>query len=406
MFLSSRVKEVNEAITLKLNDKANQLIESGHHVFNLTTGQLPYKPLPDFSEKIANQVNFLKSFQYSPVQGFKELRQKVMNHLGDTRGISFTGGEIEFDCVVSNGGKHSIYNILGALVDPGDEVVIISPYWISYPEMIKFWGGVPIVVKTKSYNTFIPDLEDIRKVVTPRTKMIIINSPNNPSGIHYPDRWMEDFAKLLEEFPDLAILSDEIYYELFYFDPKPTYFYQKNPKLLERTIIVDGISKTFASTGLRIGYCVGPKNVMNAVTRIQAQTTSGPSSLIQRALIDMDDSKVTEFLLPIKNHLRRNSEIVREYFKTEELGNCWYQTVSAFYFTINLTLTPCFARYNTEPGTDYSTKICQDLLDETSVAIIPASDFGIPNAARISLVLEESPFTEAMNRLTTFLARK
>lgn len=406
MFLSSRVKEVNEAITLKLNDKANQLIESGHHVYNLTAGQLPYKPLPDFSDKLANQVNFLKSFQYSPVPGFKELRHKVMAKLSATRGISFNGLNTEFDCVISNGGKHSIYNILGALVDPGDEVVIISPYWISYPEMIKFWGGVPIVVKTKSYNTFIPDLEDIRKVLTPRTKMIIINSPNNPSGIHYPERWMEEFASFLEEYPDLAILSDEIYYELYYYDPKPSYFYQKNLKLLERTIIVDGISKTFASTGLRIGYCVGPKNVMNAVTRIQAQTTSGPSSLVQRALIDLDDSKIFEFLVPIKNHLRKNAEIIREYFKTEELGNCWYQTVSAFYFTIDFTLTPCFARYNQASGEDYSTKICQDILAETSVAIIPASDFGVANAARISLVLEEVPFTEAMRRLSAFLSRK
>lgn len=402
MYLSSRVKDVSESITLKLNEKAQELLESGHYIYNLTTGQLPFKPISEFSEKISNQVNFLKSFQYSPIKGFADLREKLFNYSASSRGISFIEGHT---CVISNGAKQSIYNCLGAIIDPGDEVVIIAPYWISYPEMIKFWGGVPVVVKTKSYNAFIPDIDEIKKVITPKTKLIIINSPNNPSGIHYPESWMDSFSLFLEENQELNVLSDEIYFELNYFDPKPTYYYQKNPKLLERTMIISGISKTFASAGLRIGFAIVPQNVALAMGKIQAQTTSGPNSLIQRSLVDLDFSRINDFLVPIKNHLRKNADIVREFFNDSNLGNCWYQTNSAFYFTIDLTQTPCFARYKKEGVEDYSTIICEDILKDTSVAIIPALDFGIPNTARISIVLEEAPFTEAIKRLTKFLSQ-
>lgn len=401
MFLSSRVKNINEPVTLKLNEKAQELHDSGVHVYNLTLGQLPFKPIPEFTNKIVAQVNFLKSFQYSPPAGFADLREKFMQSLEQSRGVKFDRSQ--YDCVISNGAKHTIYNILGAVVDPGDEVVIISPYWISYPEMIKFWGGVPIVVKTKSYNAYIPDIDELKKVLTSRTKMIIINSPNNPSGLHYPDSWMQEFGNMMMEFPDTWILSDEIYCDLYYYDPKPSFYYQKKTELLARTIIVEGISKTYASPGLRIGYCVAPTKLAEAVTLIQSQTTSGPSSLIQRALMELDFQKNLEYLNPIKAHLRRNADILREAFRKANLSNCWYQTLSAFYFTLDFSLTPCYQIYKKENDSDVSTQICEDLLREKSVALIPASDFGLTNAARISLVLDKEPFTHAMERLTEFL---
>lgn len=406
MFLSSRVKGINEAVTLKLNERAQKLIDSGVHVYNLTLGQLPFKAIPELTKQIEKELSFIKSFQYSPIGGYEDLKDKVLKYTLSTRNIDTSSATEGLQCVFSNGAKHSLYNLLGATIDPGDEVVIIAPYWVSYPEMIKIWGGQPIVIKTKSYNAYIPDLEEIKKVLTPRTKMIIINSPNNPSGNHYPDRWMEDFAQLMTEYPDVWLLSDEIYYELYYYDPKPTYFYQKKPELLNRTMIVDGVSKSLAAPGLRLGYTVAPPKVCKAIELIQAQTTSGPNSLVQRAFLDCDFSKIPEFLNPIRNHLRRNADILREVLKDNGLANCWYQTTSAFYFTLDLSVTPCFARFSSDTTVDCAQAICEELLEKEGVAVIPTTDFGMKNGARISLILEKEPFTQAMEKLSRFLSQK
>lgn len=411
MELSSRVKGMAESVTLKLNSKAMELSEAGVQVYNLTAGQLPFRPPQDFIDAIRLELDFLKSYQYSPVAGFHDLRKKLISHIEETRGINFSGAELvgeSFDCVVSNGAKHSISNILGAIIDPGDEVIIISPYWISYPEMIKFCRGVPVEVKSSIFDVFTPPLNEIRKAISEKTKAIIINSPNNPAGIHYSSEWMSDFADMLLEYPDVCVISDEIYFEVCYYDPKPTYFYQKKPELLKRTIIVDGISKAFASTGLRVGYCIAPKNICKGIENLQGQLTSSANSLVQRAMMNYNFSNSSQFLTPVKNHLRDNATIIREKFKDSDLMKCWYQPVSAFYFMIDFTQTPAFKRYQKDKNdrTDYSMKICEDMLSELGVVIVPGTDFGMTNSARISLVLHKEVFSEAIGKIVKFLIRE
>ena len=406
MELSSRVKGMAESVTLKLNSLALEMSEQGKQVYNLTAGQLPFRPPQQFVDSIRNELDFLKSYQYSPVSGFTELRQKILAHIEETRGIHFSSVKDEtFDCVISNGAKHSISSILGALVNPGDEVIIISPYWLSYPEMIKFCHGVPVIVKSSIYDVFTPSMADIRKAISQKTKAIIINSPNNPAGIHYSDEWMNEFAELLEENQDLVVISDEIYFEVCYYDPKPTYFYQKKPELLKRTVIVDGISKAFASTGLRIGYCIAPKVLCKAIENLQGQLTSSANSLIQRAMLNYNFSNSAQFLGPVKLHLRENSNVIREKFKEYHLMKCWYQPVSAFYFMIDLSQTTVFEKYRHDKNdrSDYSMKICEDVLNQTGVVIVPGTDFGLMNSARISLVLPKEAFTEAIDKLVRFL---
>lgn len=405
MELSSRVKGMQESVTLRLNSKAMELAESGKQVYNLTAGQLPFRPPQDFIEAIRSELDFLKSYQYSPVAGFADLRKKILKHIEESRGVHFDGLDVEFDCVVSNGAKHSISNILGAIINPDDEVIIISPYWISYPEMIKFCRGIPIVVKSSIFDVFTPPLAEIRKSISPRTKAIIINSPNNPAGIHYSEEWMDEFAEILLENPDICVISDEIYFEVIYYDPKPVYFYQKNPELLKRTIIVDGISKAFASTGLRIGYCVAPKNICKGIENLQGQLTSSANSLIQRAMLNYNFNNSHQFLTPVKNHLRENSVVIREKLKEANLMKLWYQPVSAFYYMIDFSQTPVFKKYLQDKNdtTDYSYQICNDILDQLGVVIVPGTDFGMKNSARISLVLQVQAFSEAMDKLVGFL---
>lgn len=408
MDLSARVKGMTESVTLKLNSKAMELAESGKQIYNLTAGQLPFRPPQDFIDSIRLELDFLKSYQYSPVAGFLDLRKKIIRHIEETREINFgdaaLGGE-EFDCVISNGAKHAISNILGAIVNPGDEVIIISPFWISYPEMIKFCRGVPVIIKSSIFDVFTPVINEIKKVISEKTKAIIINSPNNPSGVHYSSEWMSDFADLLAEYPEVAVISDEIYFEVCYYDPKPTYFYQKNLELLKRTIIVDGISKAFASTGLRIGYAVGPKNIMKGIENLQGQLTSSANSLIQRGMLNYNFSTAAQFLIPVKNHLRDNATIIREKFKEGDLMKCWYQPVSAFYFMIDFSQTPSFKNYQKDKNDhfDYSVQICEEILNTLGVVIVPGTDFGMKNSARISLVLHKEIFTEAISKIVHFL---
>ena len=402
MLLSSRVKGIQDSITMKLNEKAQALADEGQAVYNLSAGQLPIKPPADFLEKIHHELNFLKSYQYSPVLGFPALRKKFMKHLAIQRKHSLEFLEEECDCIISNGSKHSIYNALGALLDPGDEVVLFAPYWVSYPEMVKFWGGQIQVVRSNVYDAFVPAFEDLERVMTQRTKVIILNSPNNPSGVHYSDAWMKEFAEMLKRYPDVVVISDEVYSELNYFDPAPTYFYQHDHELLKRTIVVQSISKSLASTGLRLGYAIAPKNAITAMSRIQSQTTSGASSLIQRSLLDVDLLATENFLSPVKTHLRRNASLLREKFREGNLSHCWYQSLSAFYYLLDFSRAPMFERYSQTEG-DHSVEITEEILQKEGIVLVPGTDFGIPNSARLSLTIEEVPFTEAITKLVKYL---
>ncbi len=402
MLLSTRVRDIQDSITMKLNEKAIELTEEGRVVYNLSGGQLPIKPLPEFIEKIHHQLNFLKSYQYSPSAGFVALRKKLLKHFADTRHLSADLLE-NWDAIVSNGSKHSLYNALGAVVNPGDEVILLAPYWVTYPEIIKFWGATPKIVKSNVYDAFVPAVDDIRKLVTEKTKAIIVNSPNNPSGVHYSDDWMREFAAFLKERPGLIVISDEVYADLCYFDPKPTYFYQIDKSLLAQTIVVHAISKTLAATGLRLGYAIAPAEVTAAMGRIQGQTTSGPNSLMQRSLLDFDLSHLESFLTPIRNHIRLNAAFLREKFREANLGHCWYQSTSAFYFMIDFSRTPMFKRFGDEG--DRSDVISDELLNKEGILVVPGRDFGIPNSARISLVIEEIPFQEAISKIIKYLKK-
>jgi aspartate aminotransferase len=406
MELSSRVQTISESITLKLNAQASQMAADGKKVYNLTAGQLPFRPMNSFVELIRSESDFLKSFQYSPVAGFPELRKKVIDNFCETRNVDLANAVegVEFDAVVSNGGKHALTNILGCLVDQGDEVIVFSPYWVSYPEMIKFCGGTPVIVGSTPFNVFTPSLEELEGKITDKTKIVIVNSPNNPTGTHYNDEWMKGFAALMKKYPKLTIISDEIYYQLYFYDPKPTYFYQHEPELLGRTVIVDGISKTLASTGLRIGFTIAPKELTKVINKLQGQTTSGANSLVQRALSQFDFKQTPIYLEPIKKHLRENAEVLGAAFNENHLGHVWYQPVSAFYYLVDFSQSPVMERFKKEgSGSDYSVAICEELLSDYGLALVPGVAFGQENTARMSLVLEKGAFGEAVELLMKFL---
>ncbi len=404
MNLSSRVKETQTSVTLKMNEKVQTLVQSGKHIYNMTNGQLPFKPSGEFISALTKQTNFLKSYQYSPISGFAKLREKFLVHHSELRKTNLMDSPVEMDCIISNGSKHSLYNAFGALINPGDEVILLTPYWVSYPEIIKFWGGVPVVVQSHAFDAYTPSFIEIEKKMSAKTKAIVINSPNNPAGIHYSETWMKEFGEFLKKHRDLVVVSDEVYSDICYFDPKPTYFYQYDNELLAQTVIIHGISKSYASTGLRVGYCIADSRLIKAMGRIQSQTTSGPNSLVQRALIEFDFNQLENFLDPVKEHLRECAQIVREAFRDANLPHCFYQTHSAFYYLLDFTRMPFFSDYS--ENEDNSEKIVDQILLDTGVALVPGGAFGYPNSARMSMTLELSVFREAIEKLVNYLAKR
>lgn len=409
---ANRTQEINESVTLRLNQKAQKLKDKGTQIYNLTAGQLPFKPDVSFVNSIKNQLNFLQSYQYSPTGGFEQLHRNLFSYMKIKYDFNFDkfsqNGKFKFKLFVSGGAKQVIFNFLGAVINPGDEVIILAPYWLSYPSMVKIWGGKPKIISRDIVDGFIPDLNEVENSITEKTKLIIINSPNNPTGIHYSKKWMERFADLMNEYPNLLCLSDEIYRDLYYFDPKPVYHYEIDSSLFARTMIVNGISKSFACTGLRVGFGLADEKIVNRVLKIQSHSSSGPNSLVQRSLINYDFEQVEKFLVDVNSHLRRNADIIKEVFKKKKLAKCWYQVNSAYYFMLDFSYTNVFKAIKKDHNStdDLSKIICDKLLKEFGIIIVPGSDFGAPNCARVSIVLEHESFKEAMEKLTVFLNSK
>lgn len=403
MKLASRVLHLAESATLGLNDRIEALRAGGKEIYNLTAGQLSDRPPGALVNLIKSECDFLKSYQYSPVPGDTVLREKLVREREKARGIDLGNSR----CLITCGGKQALANALGAILNPGDEVVLLAPYWVSYPEMVKLWGGLPRIVETRALENYTPRMEDVEGAMGPRTRALIINSPNNPAGIHYDNRWMEALASLLETYPGVWIISDEIYSDLSYFDPKPRYFYQTHPHLLERTIMVDGISKALGATGLRIGYCFVPEELFKPLVRLQGQTTSGANSLIQRSLREITPPIMEEYLAPIRTQLRENVGILLKALPGQALAGCRYQTMSAFYYLLDFSSAPSFAPWSRHQnsGPDYSPAFCDDLLSKTHVALVPGQAFGVPNTARISLVSHREEFKEACGRIGDFLQK-
>lgn len=409
--LSERVLKIIGSATLEMNEKIHQLKKQGRDVFNLTSGQLPFRPEANFIHSLQGQLSFLSSYQYSPVQGLSELQEKFTNQFLNSRFSSWSKADTDDfkaknSLLISNGSKQSLYNLFATIFNRGDEVMLFSPYWVSFPEMIKFWGGVPKVVNCNHYDGFSPDLEQVKEILaTSKIKAIILNSPNNPTGVHYSEVWMRQFAHLIKEYPEVIIVCDEIYEQLYYYDPAPTYFYQYVPELLSRTIIINGISKSLAATGLRIGTALGPNEIINAMVKLQSQSTSGANSLVQNALKDYDERQLRPYLQEIRLQLRRNAEILKDVLRDFDLATCWYQTTSAYYYIIDFMRTPHFKKKYPKLARedDRAEEICHSILEQEEVALIPGTNFGAPNCARLSFTLDPELFEQACKKVAKFL---
>jgi len=366
MKLSGRSKLIKPAVTLALAAKAQSLRAQGIDVVNFTAGE-PDFDTPQRIKEAAIEALRKGMTKYTDVRGIEPLREAIAEKYQNEFGLKYQKEEV----LVSCGAKHAIYNVFQALLNDGDEVVIPAPYWVSYSDMVLLAGGVPKIVQTKEENGFRITPKELQSSLTPQTRAFVLNSPSNPTGAAYSRDDLKALAVILEQH-DCLILSDDIYekivYDGFHFHNTVTI----NPKLRERTIIFNGVSKTYAMTGWRIGYALGPTPVISAAAKIQSQSTSNPTSIAQAAALEAVRGPQDEVTQMVREFQKRRNAIVERMNRIS--GITCFEPQGAFYVFPNVR--PLLGRTARGKKLSSANDLAQYFLEEARVLAVPGEDFG------------------------------
>ncbi|MBB1148639.1 MULTISPECIES: pyridoxal phosphate-dependent aminotransferase [unclassified Myroides] len=386
--LSDRINNLTTSQTLAMAAKARELKEQGIDIISLSLGEPDFNT-PDFIKEAAIQAIKDNYSKYPPVEGYLELRQAISNKFKRDNNLAYTPNQI----VVSTGAKQALFNVAQALINPGDEVIIPAPFWVSYAEIVKIAAGVPVEVPTTIDTDFKITPQQLQEAITPKTKMIWFSSPCNPSGSVYNKAELEAIAAVLDKHPSIYILSDEIYEHINFGSAYCSIGSIGN--LIDRTITVNGISKAFAMTGYRIGYIGAPEFIAKACAKMQGQVTSGANTIAQRATIaavNADPSVLKDMVQAFRNRRDLVVQLLREIpgVKVNVPDGAFYlfPDVSSFFgktlqgVTIN----------NADDLSMY-------LLDKAHVATVTGDAFGNPNCIRLSYATSEDQLTEALKRM-------
>ena len=384
--LSKRVQKVKPSPTLAVTARAAKLKAEGKDIIGLGAGE------PDFDTPVhiadAGVEAIRKGLtRYTAVDGTAELKTAIAAKFKRDNALNYESSQI----LVSSGAKQTCFNVCAAILDPGDECVIPAPYWVSYPDMVLLFDGVPVSVYAGADQGYKITAKQLAAAITPRTKLLILNSPNNPTGAAYTKAELQAFGEVLAAHPRVLIASDEMY-EHIYWAPEPfTSFAQANPKLYDRTITINGVSKAYAMTGWRIGYCGGPKQIVSAMSTVQGQSTSNASSISQRAAtvaLNGDQSCVTEMNTAFK---ARHDFIVGALNAIP--GITCLRGAGTFYAFANVegamrTL-----------GIKDDNEFAEFLLVQAGVAVVPGSGFGAPGHMRLSFATDMKTLEDAAARI-------
>ena len=386
MRLSKRVSLISPSPTLGISAKAAELRKKGVDVVDLGAGQ------PDFDTpeniKLKAKAAIDRGFtKYTPTSGIKELKEAICQKLERENGLRYSPEEI----VVSCGAKHSLFNILFALLDEGEEVLVPSPYWVSYPEMIRLAGGRPVFLETSEEGGLKVAAEQLRKAITPRTKAFILNSPSNPTGAVYLRQELEELAGVLRE-RQVYCISDEVYEKFVYEGEHVSIAGLQGMR--ELTVVVNAVSKTYSMTGWRIGYLAAPKELASAVSNIQDHTTSNPTSISQHAALEALTGPQESVRRMVETFRGRRDLVVR---RLNAMGIRCHTPPGAFYV---------FPRVSQFFGGEVrdSVTFCGRLLERGGVATVPGAAFGSDEHIRISYAASLESLEKGMDRLEDFLA--
>ncbi|MBT1279905.1 pyridoxal phosphate-dependent aminotransferase [Thermoanaerobacter sp. CM-CNRG TB177] len=392
MNLSQNALQITPSMTLEITAKAKQLKAQGIDVIDFGVGE-PDFDTPDYIKETA--IDAIKNgyTKYTPSSGISELKKAVCDKLLRDNGLKYQPEQI----VISNGAKHSIYNALCVILNPGDEVIIPVPYWLSYPEMVRLAYGKPVFVKTKAENDFKITAEELKNAITSKTKALILNTPNNPTGSVYTKEELKELAKIIEE-ANIFVISDEIYEKLIY-EGCHISIASLNEKIKELTILVNGMSKTYAMTGWRIGYTASSLKIAKVMSNIQSHTTSNPNSIAQYASVAALSGDETVIKRMAEEFNKRRVYMVERLNKIKGLKSNKPQ--GAFYIMVNI---------DEYIGKEIKGKIIRGsidfanaLIEGANVAVVPALPFGMDNYIRISYATSLENIEKGLNRIEEFL---
>ncbi|MCX7340209.1 MAG: pyridoxal phosphate-dependent aminotransferase [Hyphomicrobiales bacterium] len=393
-FLSDCLNRVKPSATIVITQKARDLKAAGRDVISLSVGE-PDFDTPDNIKNAAIDAIRRGETKYTPVSGIPQLREAVARKFKRENNLDYKANQT----IVSTGGKHVIYNALLATLNPGDEVVCVAPYWVSYPEMVALCGGTPVFVEAKQSTNFKLQPEDLDRAITAKTKWVILNSPSNPSGAAYTWAEMKALTDVFMKHPHVWILTDDMYEHLTYGDFTFCTPAEVEPNLYDRTLTMNGVSKAYAMTGWRIGYAAGPQHLINAMDMVQGQQTSGTSAISQWAAVEALDG--TQEHLPVfrKAFERRRDLVVSMLNQTKGL-KCPVPE-GAFYVYPSVAeligkKTPEGRVINTDDD------FVQALLETEAVAAVHGSSFGLGPNFRISYATSDAKLEDACQRIQRF----
>jgi aspartate aminotransferase len=386
--LADRVNRISASPTALVLQAAEQLKAKGVDVADFGAGE-PDFPTPEHIKRAAVKALEENRTKYTPVAGIAPLRQAICDWHTAQLGSSYQPAE----SVVTVGGKHAIFNAVCSLINPGDEVVIAAPYWVSYPDIVKYAGGMPVIIETRPEDNFITRAAEIEKLITSRTRMVIADSPSNPSGAVIPP---EEFLKILAvcQRRGVWLLSDECYSHFVYGDAKP-FSIASVPGSKTGLIIVGSLSKTFAMTGWRVGYVLAPQPLIAAITKLQSQSTSNANSIAQYAALEALRGTMDSVQTMLTEYTRRRERILAR-LRTIPGITC-NAPQGAFYVFPNIA-----DRLNAQMPTD--THAANLLLEKEHVAVIPGAAFGAPGYLRLSYATSIERIDEGLRRLARFFA--
>ena len=387
-FLTDKVNNLSASATLAMAAKARELRSKGVDVIGLSLGEPDFN-IPEFIKEAAVKAINDNYNSYTPVDGYVDLKKAISRKFSRDNNLNYSASQI----VVSTGAKQSIANVIEAMINPGDEVILLAPFWVSYSAMIEICGGIPVTVKSDITSNFKVTASKIKDNITSKTKMIIVNSPNNPSGSVYNENELRQIGKMLMDYPKIFVLSDEIYEHINY--GVKHFSFASIPEMYDRTITVNGVAKAFAMTGWRIGYLGAPEWLAKACTKLQGQSTSGANCIAQKATIAALDANVNQIKYMIDEFRERRELIIDllseiEGFKLNNPDGAFYIFPDISYFfgkTIN--------GFEIKNSTDFSLFI----LEKAHVATVTGEAFGSPNNIRISYAASRENIKKAVDRI-------
>lgn len=391
--LAARVQRVKPSPTLAVAARADELIATGKHIISLSVGE-PDFDTPDHIKNAAIDAIKKGFTKYTAVDGTRGLKNAIIKKFARDNQLTYDPSQI----LVSCGAKHSLYNLFAAILNPGDEVIIPAPYWVSYPDMAKLVDATPVFIDSHYEQKFKITPEQLKAAITPKTRLVVLNSPSNPSGMAYTKAELKALGDILIHHPDVIIVSDDIYEHTLWSKEPFTNIVMACPELYEQTVIVNGVSKAYAMTGWRIGYAAGPAKIISAMKKIQSQSTSNPTSISQVAAevaLNEDQSCIKTMTDAYKE---RHDFIVPALQKMP-----------------NVKCMPCDGTFYTFPCVrdviKNSSKIKNDLeladylLNEAEIALVPGSAFGSEGYLRISYATSMEKIKEAMKRMQDAIAK-